>query len=144
MSERSQLNERNQYYAYFTVVGDFDPAQITASIGVEPSEAWQKGDRNERTHMERKFSRWSLYSRLSRSESLEKQIEDVVIQLQPLAINVRSVLEQHDGGIQVVGYFHDAYPGMHLESQLLLDVGSLKLSLDFDFYYIYSDKREDS
>ena len=58
------MTEPNQYYSYFTVAGDFDPAEITVLMGVVPTECWAKGDRNERTHLERKFSRWSLFSRL--------------------------------------------------------------------------------
>ena len=33
------------------------------------------------------------------------------------------------------------YPGMYFDSEL---VKSFSLSLDFDFYYMYSDSREDS
>jgi hypothetical protein len=138
------VTEPNQYYAYFTVTGDFDPADITAVMGVEPTEAWEKGDLNERTRYERKFSRWSLFSRLPRSASMESHVLDVVEQLKPLSNAVLQLTSQFEAGIPVVGFFHEDYPGMHFEPKLLSDVGALSLSLDFDFYYMYSDKREDS
>ena len=138
------MTESNQYYAYFTVSGDFDPADITALMGIEPTETWEKGSRNERTHLERKFSRWSLISRLSRSESIENHIKDVVEQLKPHAAAVSKLAERFSTEIPVVGYFHQSYPGMHLAPSLLSELGSLHLGLDFDFYYMYSDKREDS
>jgi hypothetical protein len=65
------MTKDNEQYAYFTVFGDFDPEVITARLGLTPSESWIKGSRSERTHFERKFSRWSFNSRLERSQSLE-------------------------------------------------------------------------
>jgi hypothetical protein len=64
------MTKDNEQYAYLTVVGDFRPESVTAKLGLEPSEAWKKGGRNERTQLERKFSRWSIDSRLERSASL--------------------------------------------------------------------------
>src|SRR5580658_8915534 len=76
-----RMTEPNELYAYFTVSGDFDPAGISALVGVAPTESWVKGSTNPRTQRERRFSRWSLYSRLERSRELEAQIADVVGQL---------------------------------------------------------------
>jgi len=45
----------NEQYAYFTLVGDFDPADISLQAGTTPTEYWIKGSRDERTHFERKF-----------------------------------------------------------------------------------------
>jgi hypothetical protein len=49
-------------------------------VGVTPTECWLKGDVNPRTPLERKFSRWSLYSRLERTRELEDHITDVIEQ----------------------------------------------------------------
>jgi hypothetical protein len=64
---QGDMTKPNELYAYFTITGDFDPASITARVAVEPTDCWTKGDENPRNHMERKFSRWSLYSRLERT-----------------------------------------------------------------------------
>ena len=138
------MTESNRYYAYFTVTGDFDPAEVTLLMDVEPTEVWIKGSRNERTHMERKFSRWSLFSRLERTEAIESHIGDVVLQLKPKIAAVLQLGEQFNTEVPVVAYFHESYPGMHLNPALLRDLSDLNLGLDFDFYYMYSDKREDS
>jgi hypothetical protein len=34
----------NEQYAYFTVVGSFDPAAITTRVGVEPTQLWRQGN----------------------------------------------------------------------------------------------------
>jgi len=135
----------NEYQAYFTVSGDFDPASITAEIGIEPTRSWKKGDRNEKTHLERKFSRWSLDSRLDKSASLEEQIADVLEQLKPKVEEVRRVSKAHGNGcMQLVGWFYQSYPGIHFEKDLIAKLSNFELSVDFDFYYMYSDAREDS
>ena len=134
----------NEYRAYFTVTGEFEPASITEQIGLEPTSSWKKGDRNERTHLERKFSRWSLDSRLDKFASLEAHITDVLEQLKPNAGQVKQVLKLDDGGIQLVGWFYKDYPGLHFEKDLVAGLAELELSVDFDFYYMYSDAREDS
>jgi hypothetical protein len=60
------MTEPNEQHAYFTICGAFDPAEISKLVGVTPTEAWVKGDMNLRTQLERKCSRWSLYSRLEK------------------------------------------------------------------------------
>ncbi len=134
----------NEYRAYFTVTGGFDPASISGQIGLNPTSSWKKGDRNEKTHLERKFSRWSLDSRLDKLASLEEHIVDVLEQLKPKADQVRQVLKDNEGGMQLVGWFYKDYPGMHFEKELVASLAELELSVDFDFYYMYSDAREDS
>jgi len=138
------MTKPNEYRAYFTVTGDFDPAEVTKLLGTNPTEAWQKGDRNERTHFERKFSRWSLYSRLDSAVSLEEQVEDVLDQLRPIAERVISVRSQFEGWMQLVAFFYESYPGLTFAPATLLDLGRMKLAMDCDFYDLYSDRREDS
>jgi hypothetical protein len=44
--------EDNQQYAYFSVSGGFDPTEVTARVGVLPSESWRRGDICPRTQRE--------------------------------------------------------------------------------------------
>jgi hypothetical protein len=139
------MTRPNEQYAYFTVTGDFDPGSISKALRIEPTESWQKGDRNETTHYERKFSRWSLRSRLDDFVSLEPHIRDVLDQLKERAAEVRAVANDHNyAGIQCVGHFYASYPGLSLDRSLIRDMAALNLDIDFDFYYMYSDRRDDS
>ena len=139
------MTRDNEYYAYFIVVGEFNPSEITERIGLHPTDCWEKGDRNEKTHMERKFSRWSLYSRLDRSTCLEEQLLDVVEQLEPAGDKLRLLKEEKlSAHIQLVGYFYAGFPGLVFDSCTISRLSSLDLGFDCDFYYMYSDKREDS
>jgi hypothetical protein len=139
-----EMTKDNEHYAYITVVGDFDPETITARVGLKPSEAWTKGEQNERTHRERKFSRWSLNSRLERSASLEDHLKDVLEQALPKTEQFRQVGEEYQVGVQLVGYFYNDYPGFGVDQDSISGLARLNVGIDCDFYYLYSQSREDS
>ena len=138
------MTKDNEQFAYLTITGVFDPELITAEIGLEPTESWRKGDRNERTHYERKFSRWSLESRLSRSSPLEDHVRDVLDQSLGHVEQIRRLGEEHTVYIQLVGWFHNDYPGFGLTAETISGLAQLQASIDCDFYYLYSHEREDS
>jgi hypothetical protein len=138
------MTEENRCYAYFTVVGDFDPKSITERVGVSPSDTWGKGDLHPRTHAERKFSRWSLRSRLETTQPLEAHISDVLDQLDANSTAFKELSMKRGGGMQLVAYFHMFDPGVHLERELVQRLANYSLSVDCDFYYLYSDSREDT
>jgi Domain of unknown function (DUF4279) len=138
------MTKDNEQYAYLSFTGDFDPASITDQLGMQPSESWIKGSRSERTHLERKFSRWSLNSRLERTASLEDHVRDVLEQTLSVAEQIRHIGETFTAYVQLVGWFHNDYPGFGLDSELISGLAQLNVGIDCDFYYLYSDRREDS
>ena len=134
----------NEQYAYFTLTGEFDPAAVTARLGVEPTRAWRKGDACERTHLERRFSWWSLYSRLARDVDLEEHVGDVLTQLDAAPEAFAAASREFGGTMQLVGYFYRYYPGFSLKAHAVEGLGRYTLALDCDFYYFYSPEREDT
>jgi len=46
--------------------------------------------------------------------------------------------------MQLVGYFHEGYPGIHFTTQTVQSLSKYGLSVDFDFYELWSDGREDT
>ena len=136
--------EDNQQYAYFSVADGFDPADITARVGVHPTECWQRGDTCPRRQMERKFSRWSLHSRLSLDQNLEAHITDVLAQLDANPESFAAVSQEFSGVMQLVGYFHQEYPGLYFERVVTEGLARYALAVDFDFYGLYSHCREDT
>src|SRR5512135_1827777 len=129
------MSQPNEQYAYFTVTGEFKPEEITSRLDVSPTDSWQKGDLHPRTGLERKFSRWCLNSRLPRSESLEDHVADVLVQLDKNPDGFMSVSKEFGGRMQLVGYFHEAYPGLFFEANIIAGLARYGLSADFDFYH---------
>ncbi|HEY1902918.1 MAG TPA: DUF4279 domain-containing protein [Terracidiphilus sp.] len=138
------MTRNNELYAYFTIVGEFNPQEISARLGIEPTKSWAKGDLHPLSGSERKFSRWSLYSRLERVRPFEEHIRDVIGQLRSNASGFRSISQEFGGAMEVVGYFHAQYPGLSLEKEDIDALAEFGLSVDFDYYYMYSDRREDT
>jgi hypothetical protein len=136
--------EENQQYAYFAVSDGFDPTDITARVGVPPTECWRRGDICPRRQMERKFSRWSLHSRLGREQELEAHIADVLAQLDANPQAFEAVSREFGGVMQLVGYFHREYPGLLFERAVTEGLARYALAVDFDFYGLYSHRREDT
>ncbi len=136
--------EDNQQYAYFSVADGFDPADITVRVGVLPTECWRRGETCTRQHSERKFSRWSLHSRLGRDRELEAHVADVLAQLDVNPDAFAAVSREFGGVMQLVGYFHREYPGLHFERAVTEGLARYSLAVDFDFYGLYSHCREDT
>ena len=138
------MTEPNEQYAYFTVAGDFDPAEISSVVVLRPTESWRKGDLNPKTQYERKFSRWSLYSRLDRQRSLEDHMADVLEQMRVNRVAFCEASARYGGVMQLVAYFKTDYPGVSFGRELVHGLAEFSLGVDFDFYYLYSENREDS
>jgi hypothetical protein len=136
--------ETNRQYAYFSVHGDFEPDEISRVVGVPPTESWKKGDLHPRRRLERKQSHWRLRSRLPESAQLELHILDVVEQLDENPSAFEQVSGRFGGCMQLVGYFHDDYPGLQFEQQIVQALARFRLSVDFDFYVLWSDARDET
>jgi hypothetical protein len=140
------MNLQNRTYAYLSVTKpDFDPVEITKRLGIEPSDCWRKGDPHPKIFgVDRKFSRWSLRSQLPENAGLEDHVADVLDQMDAKKESFCSILNEFEGELQLVGYFELSYPGFRLPASTTERIGCYHLSLDCDFYYLYSNEREDT
>lgn len=134
--------EDNQQYVYFALGGDFDPADITVRVGVQPTECWRRGDICGRTRRERRASRWSLHSRLDRGQEMEAHIRDVLAQLDARAESFAAVSREFGGWLQLVAYLHRDYPGLHFDRGIIDGLARYSLVVDFDLYWLYPGRRE--
>ena len=137
------MTEANEQYAYFAMTGDFDPAEITARVGVIPTTCWRRGDLHPRTHRERQFSRWTLHSRLYRNSELEDQIRDVLAQLEQNPQAFATVSQEFAGVMQLVAYWRANYPGLQFDRALTDGLSRFALAVDFDFYWLGTDRPDD-
>ena len=138
------MREANRQYAYFSLHGSFEPDDITVRTAVEPTDQWRKGDFHPVRRFERKASHWALQSRLPETEPIEQHIADVLEQLDRNPDAFAEVSLQHGGCMQLVGYFHNGYPGLHFDRSICEGLAKYHLSVDFDLYDLWSDAREDT
>ncbi len=123
----------DQCYAYFHIAGSFDPAKITAIVGILPTQTCMEGEVIPRSQKRRKCSHWELHSRLSRSAALEEHVSDVLDQLDSNKDGFRKLSVEHGGTMELVGYLQD-YPGIFLERAIIERLAQYALSLDCDLY----------
>lgn len=138
------MDEPAEQYAYFTLYGDFDPAEITARVGTLPTKCWRQGDVCPRRRVPYKVSRWSLHSRLGREQELEAHVADVLDQLEVQPVAFAAASRDYSGTMNLVGYFHREYPGLYFEGGLVERLARFHLGMDFDFYGPYSQERDDA
>jgi hypothetical protein len=141
---KDELEEEivEQVYAYLWIADfDCDFSEITRLMGLEPTEAWNKGDvvvwKREGVVKERawKFSSWALYSPLPRNNLLlDHHITALLGIIEPRKEVLTYMRSQGwTIGVNCVGEF-TANPGAHLSAELISRCASLSLSVDFDFY----------
>ncbi len=124
----------NECYAYFALVGSFDPVAITERVGVNPTRSTREGDPIPKTKLRRKCCRWELHSRLPKTEPLESHVTDVLDQLDTREDTFREISQQFGGVMELVGYFYDFYPGLVLEQRTVERLAKYGITVDFDFY----------
>jgi hypothetical protein len=72
--------------AQFTLVGDdFDPAEVTRRLGVEPTRAWRTGDIRRAAGLPYKFSRWLWSAPTVRDGDIEAEVVRILDRFEPLA-----------------------------------------------------------
>ena len=138
------MKEEYETNAYFWVSG-FEPpfSRISELLGLEPSEAWHKGDPGKYI-AQQKESHWQLFSPLPKNEIfLDSHISALIKILEEKKDQIEKLKEQYEVGISCVGYYKCANPGFHLSEELINKCSSLGLSLDFDLYCL-GDENEDA
>lgn len=135
------MPQPNEQYVELTLTGSFDPAEITAMVGFPPHESWRTGEMypHAKLKIERPLDGWLLRSRLATAEPLEAHLADLLSQMEQQREAFTAVAQRYNGVVRLVGYFYEDYPGLYLDSSLLTRVAQLHISLDFDFYYLWSE-----
>ena len=130
----------NTAYAYYAIYGDFDPTEISAVLGVPPTEVRVKGERG--LGRVSQTSMWRLDSRLGQRSPLEAHVRDVLSQLDINAEAFQRMSRQFSGTMQLVSEFH-VYPGLHFDRDIVDGLARFALAVDFDFYILPSTAQED-
>ncbi len=123
----------NMVYAYFAVFGDFDPSDVSRSVGIEPTKSWKKGELGPGGRS-RDTSCWTLQSTLGFDDCLEAHVANVLDQLDANAVAFQKVSREFGGCMQLVAEFNAHYPGLHFERAMVERLALYALSIDFDFY----------
>src|SRR5688572_29471435 len=94
MKPREKLPSK--LYVYFALRGDdFDPIKITKELGIEPTNAWKKGDKGQYL-LNQKYSNWEWSTEKGKeSIYLDKLVDDVVEKLKDKIENINKLKEEY-------------------------------------------------
>ncbi len=111
-----------------------DIATVTDMMGVEPTEAWIKGEPTPKAP--RNHSRWVLKIPLDLDRHIEDHLEALLQLLEARHEAVTSVAARYEAGIMCAIYYEDFTPGFHLSEDLVRRIANLGLCMDFDLYFL--------
>ena len=138
------MSKINKIYAYFRLSGvDFDPDEITAKVGIEPTQTWKTGDlviRPKGRRVTRKFSIWEVKSKLDPlgeldpTEVLDLHVESVFEQLEPGWESLVKICPDYDALICGVIYAYTDMPAISLTKENIKKISELNAGIDIDVY----------
>ena len=120
------------------------PEEITASLGIEPTRIYRKGESKivgsppRELPMKHKESVWILDAP-DNDADIERKLEWLANKLSDRAEAVKRITEKCPAEVSIVIYSGDANPGLRLSSQLLMKIADLGLDVDVDLYYMGED-----
>jgi hypothetical protein len=133
----------NECYAYFALRGfPMKPEEVSATLGLKPSESWSAGDPHRIPGQIREDNFWRIESRIARDArvELEDHVKDVLEQLAPCFAVAASLSRLHRGLMELVGYFHEYYPGLGFEALTIQRLAALGVEVDCDFYCLAAEE----
>jgi hypothetical protein len=126
----------DRQYAYFRVTGPGTHEEVTANLGLEPSEAWNAGDINPRNGKPRKSMYWEKRSGLDDKQPIDEQLKTLFLYLGSRSEALRSLWVEYDLTLQCVGHFPPSGHGLHFTREQVRQAAQLGLAIDLDFYFL--------
>lgn len=127
----------SEVYAAFILQGsDLDPSQVTALVGVQPSETWRAGDLvSDRAIVRRKLSGWKINSALPLNAPLEEHVEAVLQQLKPGWLSLVELGSRNQAKVYcVVRSYGGARPALIFKRGIVKQVAELNAAIEIDLY----------
>lgn len=131
--------ERPTTVLEFRLTGDaLKPAEITAILGIEPSEIKVKGQHfvHGRLRGLPRTNSWHLKTPASKYQAFEEQLDILLTKLEGLPSILSKLIVQFDGIIRVGYSSGETNFGFFLEPMVIQRLAKLGLSLDFDLYAV--------
>jgi phosphopantetheine adenylyltransferase len=132
--------ERRDVYVYFWIASaELAPTEVSKILGLQPSRTRTLGVQLVANHRSQNHQ-WTLNGPMPRGEGfLQDHIEALVAVLEQKAGELQVVRERAELGVNCVGYYCGAHPGLHLSASLVQRLAKLGLSIDFDLYNYADD-----
>ncbi len=112
---------------------DLNAKQLSDRIGIDGDRVWNTGDIRPKTQIKEKRNGWLLNSGLHKSESIEEQINALLVRVR----EVRNIIKElaNTNTIEVsCAIYASENPPLYLDKNIIIGMESLGASLDVDLY----------
>ena len=131
---------KSDSYVYFALRGDFDPAEITKRLDIEPTGAWEKdGNHKYKSHRDSAFWAWET-ARGQEIIFIENLVEEVVAKLED-KIEIITELKQQfslESALQIVLYIdtneEQSTPALGHDMRTIDFLYATRSTTDIDIY----------
>ena|SRR5688572_13287529 len=149
MKPREKLSSKS--YAYFALRGDdFDPINVTKELGIEPTNAWKKGDDKGQYLLNQKYSNWEWSTEKGKeSIYLDKLVDEVVEKLKSKieVINMLKVKYQLESVLVIVMHIdtnpEESTPALGHNFKTIEFLYQTQTGTDVDIYRYNSAEKEE-
>ncbi len=131
------MAETGKLAASFTLTGfDVNPEEITAMVGVTPTQTWRTGDLvDPRATVRRKSNGWKVSSESDTAADLGELVGKVLVILRPGWPVLQQLVAQHNALFNCVVHVYDSgAPAISLDKDLIRAVADLGVGVDIDLY----------
>jgi hypothetical protein len=123
--------------AYFVLIGDFDPNQITRRVGIVPTKTQHVGQVNPRSGRRAECARWELQPSVASPADLEDHVTAVLAALSPAFEEFRELGRKYEAMIQCVVYAYGSQAGQHFSRDHIREAALLGAAIDLDLYALH-------
>ena len=119
---------------------DVDPKEITAFLGVTPSNSFSGGQRRGNSQVLHKHGQWSITSEnVVTSDNLEAHIAWVLDQVEPASSRLRELLTRPRVKADIFCFWESPFmnSGITLSASLMARAAALGLTVGIDIYSAY-------
>ena len=120
-----------------------DPDALSEQLGVQPTEAWRKGDALPHTTMQRKEDGWCLSVGPFESIDIPECARILIEKVEPFRDRLKEILDAHrldPPELSCVAYVEEEnYPIVHFDKDLVEILASLGAEIDVDVIHVGSN-----
>ena len=130
-------------FGYFSLLGDFEPDDISRQLGLSPTWFDRKGDISPVSGRPMQAAKWCLACTDDEYGDVADQIIMLVTKLKSKAATVAELSTKFSGTFKLVAYLNGNYPGFFLMARIVRDLASLDVDIDCKYIYASGEPIED-